>query len=226
MPPKSKKISYGSSFSIFRHHGIFAYLLYWITEFLSWLSISFWLRQLPRQISIPRAYNKNLDKPASWWQDAVFIFSISAGIIAANLAWSSKSFLACFGSLLSAYVLFGGFLYHIRVLWFDDLKPEISDTRRHVGSHRRILFVSIINYGLMIYLFPSLYIWDESFRDISRSFFLDRSFSIATTLSLPLTVTIFDRLLIVMSLFYIVIVIATTASIAYHRKEHAPALRE
>lgn len=222
MTLKSKRVSYGSSYSIFRHHGFLVYLLYWITEFLSWLSISHWLRQLPRQISIPRAYNKYLDKPASWWQDAVFIFSTTIGIIAANLAWSDKSYPACFGSLLSAYVLFCAILYHIRVLWFDDLKPEIPDSRRFVGSHRRILFISIINYGLMIYLFPSLYIWDTGFQAISRSSLLDRSFAIATSLSLPHPITIFDRLLIVMSLFYVVIVIAATASIAYHRKEHAP----
>jgi hypothetical protein len=218
-----KKISYSKSSSIIRHHGLLVYLLYWITEFLSWLSISHWLRQLPRQISIPRAYNKHFDKPASWWQDTVYIFSFVVGIIVANLAWSANHYIGCFGSLLSAYVLFGAILYHIRVLWFDDLKPGIMDSRRAVGSHRRILFISILNYFLMIYLFPSIYLWDGFLRAIPRAVLMDRSFTIATTLSLPHHTIFMDKILIVMSLFYVVIVIATTASIAYHRKEHAPA---
>jgi hypothetical protein len=214
-------ITYESTREVFGDHGLVVSVLYWITEIASWLSLGHWLRALPRIDSIQRAVDPKTGKPMAWWQDLVAILYLGATPLAHAMAWGQNSRTACIGSYLAAYLLYDPVVYHIRVLWFDDLKPGIPDSRRGVWSHRRILFLAMAAYVQSIVLFPAIYHRVEQLAEMSQSDLFSRSLSVATSLSLSEPVTSIDLAQLALSLFLLVIVIATTASIAYGRREFA-----
>jgi len=224
MSNKSAPVAYRTCCDIFRHHGCIVLSLYWLTEVASWLSLGHWLRHLPRPLNITRALDTDPDKVRPWWQDAVFALYLLLTFIAVKISWHPSTCIACLGSWLAVYVLYDAVIYHVRVLWFDDIKLSIHDSRRGVWSHRRITFLAIFGYAQMIILFPSIYRLDPTFASASKSSLFERSFSTATSLSMADPSTIIDKTLVVLTLFFIAIVIATTASVAYKRREFAPKL--
>lgn len=214
--------AYKSSVDILCYHGLLVFALYWVSEVASWLSLGQWLRNLPRLSSFKCGYDADRDKVLPWWQDIVLGFYLVLTIVAVIVTWHPTASIAYLGSWLAVYVLYDALVFQMRVLWFDDLMPCIPDTRRGVWSHRRILFVAIIGFCQTILLFPSIYRLLPRFATDTRSNLIERSFKIATSLELPDIFTWADVVLVLMALFFLVIVIATTASIAYHRKEIAP----
>jgi hypothetical protein len=219
----SDGVSYSSTREILRDHGFIVTLLYWGTEVASWFSLGHWLRALPRIDSIGWALDEKSSKPAPWWQDLVALLYFALTPLALSMAWSGNSRTSGIGSFISVYLLFDPLIYHVRVLWFDDLKPGIPDSRRGVWSHRRILFLAIGAYVQSIILFPAIYRQVDQLSDLTRSELASRSLAVATSLSLAEPVTYADLAQLSFSLFLLVIVIATTASIAYRRKEIAGA---
>jgi len=221
MMSDKSKVAYESSKDILRHHGWIVLVLYWMTEVISWLSIGHWLRQIPRLASGSFGLETSPDKVKAWWQDCVFGAYLILAAISFSISWNPKAAISCLGSWLAVYVIFDSVIYHLRVLWFDDLKPGIDDSTRGVWSHRRITFLAIIGYAQSILLFSSIYRLDPSHSLQSKQDLLSRAFSTATSLSVPGTPSALDRALICLTLFYLAIVIATTASVAYKRKEFA-----
>jgi hypothetical protein len=217
----TEQISYRKSLDILDRHGLIILVLYWVTEIVSWLSLGHWLRALPRKMSIfSFAFDATLGIVKAWWQDMIFLLTlILLTPLAVTMAWNSNPCLALLGTFFSGYFLFDAIIYHVRVLWFDDLQPGIPNSRRGVSSHRRILFVAIFSFIQSIFLFSSLYRGVSELPDRSYISLLQRSFSTATLLSLASPVTIVDVVQVSVSLFFLAIVIAVMASIAYSRPE-------
>ena len=222
MSNEARSPMYVSTADMLRYHGVIVAALYWITEVLSWASLGHWLRFLPRRAPIPAALDRRRDKVLPWWQDIVFLFYVLLAISAARFASSQVQSTARIGSWLAAYVIYDSLVYHIRVLWFDDLKPGITDDRRGVWSHRRITFLAVAAYVQAILLFPAVYRLDQGFARFSDSHLLARSFSAATSFSIGEPWRPLDVALVSIALFFLAIVIATTASVAYKRREFAP----
>jgi hypothetical protein len=148
-------ISYSTSRDIFDHHGLIVFLVYWVTEIASWLSLNHWLRALPRILPCGFAFDTVSRTVKPWWQDIVFLlFFVLLTPVAVSKAWSPRPETAICGFVLSIYLLFDTIVYHLHVLWFDNLQPGIPDPRRGVSSHRRILFVAILSFAQSIVLFP------------------------------------------------------------------------
>jgi hypothetical protein len=206
---------------ILDRHGLIVFVLYWLTEIGSKISGSHRLRALPQTCRTFRfAYDPDSDKATAWWQDIVAIaFLCLLTPSAVYLSWVSNCGVAFVGLLFSIYLLLDTVLYFSRVLWFDDLRPGDSDQRRKVTSHRRILFVAVFSFGQSIVLFPSIYHHVPSLSNSCRQVLFERSFSTATLFSLSSPITLVDVIQVSVSLFFLAIVIAVTASIAYRRKE-------
>lgn len=221
MPEDSKTSFLRNSRDILDDHGLIVFVLYWLTEIGSKISASHQLRALPQKY--PRfkfAFDTDSDKTKPSWQDAVTLFFLVVLTpIATGLSWDSRRWVAFLGFLFCIYLLLDNILYFSRVFWFDDLRPGDSNTRRRVTSHRRILFVALLGFGQSIFLFPSIYHHVSSLSGTSRQDLFERSFSTATLFSLPKPITLVDMIQVSVSLFFLVIVIAVTASIAYRRKE-------
>jgi len=98
----------------------------------------------------------------------------------------------------------------------------MPDARRGGSSHRRILFVAIFSFTQSIVLFPSIYRYAPGLSTYNHTTLQERSFSTATLFTLATPVTVVDVIQVSGSLFFLTIMIATMASIAYRRKEFAP----
>jgi len=222
MANRKVSITYKDTCDIARHHGWIVAGLYWLTEIASWISIGHWLRASPRLLSDSSFLDEDGYKVKASWQDIVTAIYVLASILVADLAWSSSDRLARLGPWLAGYVLFDPFVYLIRVLWFDDLKPGIPDPRRGVWSHRRVTFLAIIAFVQTLILFPSIYRLHPRLASMPRQMLADRAFTAATSFSTKKPLTGFDVLLVSLAIFLLVIAIATTASMAYQRHEFAP----
>jgi len=205
---------------ILRKHGWIVLILYCLTEALSYLSIGHLIRAVPRCIRQFRfAFDLHNDKVKPGWQDAVAIGLLLLTPAAIDLASSHHPNEAFWGRLLASYLIADALLYHVRVLWFDDLKPRISPVRAQVWSHRRLLFVALAHYAQSIFLFGAVFLTIPQLQPIMLARALTRSFSNATLLSFPHTPTPTDIIQVSVSLFFIAISIATMASVAYRRQE-------
>jgi hypothetical protein len=223
MSDGTQPVSYSTSRDIFDHHGLIVFLLYWVTEIASWLSLSHWLRALPRILPCGFAFDTVSKTVKPWWQDIVFLlFFVLLTPLAVSKAWNPRPETAVYGFVLSIYLLFDTIVYHLRILWFDSLQPGISDARRGVSSHRRILFVAIFSFTQSIVLFPSIYRYVPGLSTENHTKLQERSFSTATLFNLTTPITVVDVIQVSVSLFFLTIMIATMASIAYRRKEFAP----
>jgi len=210
-----------STGQIFRQHGMVSFILYWLTGVLSLLSASFWARWLPDTLPlIGRTHDPETGKRYPALQDGVFLLSLVLTPLAIRLAWADIR-TASAGCFLSAFLIFDSLSRHVRIMWFDDLEPNVPGVRRKVWSHRRILFLAILSYAQSIPLFSSLLHTAPLLRARPFQFLMDRSLGTATLLSLPDVITSLDILQIAVSLFYLAIVVATTASVAYKRGEAA-----
>lgn len=221
MSDEVRQISYLKLRDIFDRHGLIVFLLYCATEIISWLTYSHWLRALPRKLYFFRsAFDTSSKTVKPWWQDIVFLFSfLLLTPTALLMAWNSNTILAVLGTAFSGYILLDLFIYLLRVLWFDDLRPGIPDFNRGVASHRRILFVAILSFAQSILLFTPLYRCVPELYNLDFAILLRRSFSTATLLSFDPKFTVVDVIQVLVSLVFIVIAIATMASISYRRSE-------
>jgi len=221
MPQPIRQSPYKTALDILERHGLIVFILYWVSALLSLASVGYWLRWLPRRVaSLSSAYDATSDRIKPWWQDIVFLLLlILLTPLAVDIASSPRQQIAQFGSFLSVYLVFDTVIFQICVLWFDDLRPGISDSNRGVSSHRRILFVAILSFSQSILLFPAIYRWVPELSGYSYPSLLERSFSTATLLSLSLPISAFDVVQVILSLFFLAIVIATMVSIAYRRHE-------
>ena len=220
MSDETQPYPYKAPSDIFARHGLIVFILYYVTEVASWASVGHWLRYLPRKIPwLGFALDANFNTVKAWWQDTVVLALLLLTPLAGSIACDPQPASAYAGRFLSIYLLFDAVIYDIRVLWFDDLKPGLPKYRRGVWSHRRILFLATFGYAQSIILFPSLYQQVPNLSTSSHTSLLERSFSTATLLSLNSPLTSVDVIQVAVSLFFLAIVIATTASIAYHRQE-------
>ncbi|MCK4828466.1 hypothetical protein KA005_72720, partial [bacterium] len=105
------------------------------------------------------------------------------------------------------------------------LIPGYSWRRLRVWSHRRILFQGATNFIESIFLFGVLY---RYFGDVPNRplDIYQASFDLATSLSLPDALKDCPRWLtnfqVLVSLFFLVVVISIIASAGYTRRELAP----
>ena len=226
MSTSEPHVTYNHTTDIVRHHGWIVASLYWITEAASWLSLGHWFRVAPRLFPKPAFVDADRHKVKPWWQDSVSAVYLLATIGALQLATHPSPSLACLGSWLSAYILYDPFVYLVRVLWFDDLKPSIPDPRRGVWSHRRIALLSILAYIQAIVLFPAVYRLDPNLASVPPDMLSARAFAAATSFSTPTPSSPLDGVLVVFSIFLVAIAITTTVSLAYRRNEFAPKPRD
>jgi len=214
--------SYRNRSDILRHHGLIVVGFYCITDLLSYLTPGRCLRRLPRKLKWHPAWDRWDGTIASWWQDAVFLFLLLVGVAGVQISRSELGIASNLGSSLAAYVVLDSLLYLARVIWFDDIRPGLRNLRRGVSSHRRIALLAALTYAQLIYLYQAVYRFWPQFRSSPDSLLLQRSFRIATSLSIDEPTTPPDVILVSLALFTIAVAIAVTASVAYKRHEFAP----
>lgn len=125
------------------------------------------------------------------------------------------------GGVIAIYLIIDMVLYFSRVLWFDGLRPAIPKSGTQVWSNQRLLLVAVLSYAWSIILFSVIY---RAFSDASSEESIEliqRSFKTATTLDLSDSLGAVSNAQIVISLFFLAIVIATIASISFKRDEIA-----
>jgi len=206
--------------ALLRRHGVLIYALYYLSEFVSWASIGHWLRWLPRGVpALAIAFDRKEDKVAASWQDAVSVFMLAWTPFIVSTVDDPRWCISSLSPILAGYVIYDALIYHVRVLWFDDLTPGSSAARSRVWSHRRIVFIAVANFVQSIFLLAVLQRASVAFAHTPYPQLLARSFTTATLLSAPDSLTAVDTFQIGISVFYLVIVIATTASVAYRRQE-------
>ena len=205
-----------------REHGLIVWLAYWFTGIVSLVTISHWARW-PRDKwpVVGYTHDKETGKTKPWLQDSVALFLLILSLPVLYLYWCNCTTIPKLWVWFSAYLILDPLSRHVRIMWFDDLEPGIKKIRRKVWSHRRILFLAILSYGQSIFLFTPLLQWVDFLRQKSFWTLWERSFGTATLTSLPHALTKVDVVQVLVSLFYLAIVVATTASIAYKRREVA-----
>jgi len=137
------------------------------------------------------------------------------------LSWGPNLGLRWLGGAFAIYGLIDTLNYHFRVLWFDDLAPEVPRSRIAVWSHRRILFLALIGYLQSILLFAALAtpVGALSPPEIQR--LLTTSFLTGTLVEVSNSLTLADVLQVFTSFFFLLIAISVMAEIAYGRREVA-----
>lgn len=222
-PPSTQtEMSYASLEDIRHRHGELVWLLYRLSDAISKLSVSHWLRGLPHsKPSLSRWLDSESNKPLPSWQDRVtFLPMLALTVLAVSAGFSRSSIMACAGAAIAGYALFIDTVnYHVRVLWFDDITPGIPDTQRGVWSHRRILFLAILGYLQSILLFPTACSAISSPRNLPYIDLLRQSFLTATLADVPVDLGTVGALQIFTSLFFLVVVIAVISSSGYERSE-------
>lgn len=202
-------------------------ILYWASWVVSKLSIGQILRTLPSKFdTLGFARDTKTVKVVPWWQDLASAVPL---LLTVPLVLTAKGTLLpapLWISLAAIYLVFDAMIHPIRVLWFDDIAPKIGDARRAVWSHRRILFFSMLSYIQAILLFPAIYWLSPRLQGDGFHKLLVRSFKAATFTSIAEKLTLIDAAQVGVSLFFLAIVIATTASIAYQRNEVAQKLQD
>ena len=212
---------------VFRLHGPLVWFLYWAVRGLSCLTVSHIVRYLPYKLSLLRfVRDTRTTKVKAWWQDIASAVPLLMTVLVVRAASGLSVPASRCLQLAAAYLVFDLTIYHVRVLWFDDIAPGIGDSRRAVWSHRRILFLAIIAFVQSIFLFPAIYWLDPNLRGADYQSLLERSFTTATFTSIARELTAIDVVQVAISLFFLAMVIATTASIAYRRGEVAGELQE
>ena len=220
MKQPNKLSNYSSGRDILDRHGFIIWAMYWITYAIAHLTFSHHLRALPERPKFRFARDPRFPKPSAWWQDLASIFPmIFLTIIAVTLSWSNKPTSRTFGSLLAIWAIIDSVNYLLRVLWFDDLTPGITELKIAVSSHRRILFITFLSFIQTILLFPTFYHLMSDFSTDSYSSLLEISFQVATLLqaSDPMGIpTVFQ---VGISVFFLAVAIAVIAAISYGRPE-------
>ena len=203
-------------------HGPLVAAFWWFTFALTIFSIQFnWLRLSRCKWFKKKAYDIQYLKSKPWWQDLGLFWWLLLGGFALIFVRSQSSCVICAGGVIAIYVVSDQILYHVRVLWLDSLRPAIKGSGKEVWSNRRVLVVSVLGYAWSIILFPAIYqVFGEPFAVASED--LPRlSFKTATTFDLSDSLFGVARFQIIVSLFFLAVVIATMASISYKRDEVA-----
>jgi hypothetical protein len=218
--PQEVQVRYRSFSDVSKYHGPIVLVLYWLTQIVSWITITYLWLNLPRwgfckSCALDQTYNK----PKPWWQDLAVLISILLTVLALLMAWHGNSTIEAGAWWLGFYVLLDSIAYYVRVLWFDDIVPNITDEERKVWSHRRILFQAVINYLQSMLLFTVFRRGVQPSDNLEGILF--KSVEIAVTLE-PIEHNAVTVAQIAVSLFFIVVVVSVMVSIGYRRKEIAP----
>ncbi|MCK4787923.1 MAG: hypothetical protein KAV87_29490 [Desulfobacteraceae bacterium] len=206
---------------IIRWHGLFVLVGYKLIRLLRWTTpIRLWAKLSKFPYLKNYAWDGKYKKSKPWWQDVGIIIHIALVYLLVKISFGPDACLSWFAKIGAWYLLVDIIGYLAGVLWFDDLTPE-TVLKRKVWSHRRIFFQAIVNFGESIALFAILYRTDDSM--IFWALF-KQSFEIAATLSFPEYILnnhsfwlVASQILV--SLFFLIIVISVIASIGYARPE-------
>lgn len=232
MPNSRERVTYESYDDIKKHHGLIIYCVYRIFDFLSKGTPTSMLFRLPhttrkiyKYLKIHKFLDENVQKSIPEWQDYCVIFHVVITFFIVLLVWLIPSYnFNLFIQLLAVWFILGVVTYHARVLWLDDLKPGKRPDQLKVWSHRRILFQALINFVELIFLFTVFYHSFEPMLCFSQ--LLQASFEIATSLSRPDVLANSPSVLIttqvILSIFFLVVVINIVSSVGYRRRELAP----
>lgn len=211
-------------FTPLKDHGFIVALFCWLFSWIRCILPYYRWFKLAEKIEKECVYDRAKKKPKPVWQDMYVLIIVVLTILILICNWLHWIIL-----ITCVWILLDIFVYHANVLWLDDIRPK-RDYDIRVWSHRRIVFVALINFAETIAIFSILYrIWAGIPATILHSLLC--SFRSATTLDFPEAFlnsasnvhwahTIWGAQ-ILCSLFFIVIVIATLAAIGYKRDEIA-----
>ncbi len=208
-------------------HGCVVLGLWWVSYLLTFISVHYNLSRLARRFHGPNSpYDHEARKAKPWWQDIELLFALVLGSLALLLIFSCGGTAYWAGQLFSMLVLLDLINFHARALWFDDLRPPIPDAATSVWSHRRLLFHAAISFAASIFLFAGFYTLVDRFSGQDFFSLVRRSFRTAATFNLDKSYVFLEALQIGVSIFFLVVVIATVASSAYKRDELADARQD
>jgi hypothetical protein len=215
-PPPLKKNE------IFSKHGCLVVGLWWLSYLLTFISIHYNLSRLARRFDgTCSPYDHEEQKAKPWWQDIELLIALILTLVALFLVFLGKGLAYSVGMILSLIVMLDLLNFHARALWFDDLLPPISESATAVWSHRRLLFHAAISFVASVFLFSGFYTLGDKYSDKPFKELVGKSFRTATTLYLGKEYGLIEAIQIAVSIFFLVVVIATVASSAYKRKELA-----
>jgi len=164
-----------------------------------------------------------LHKTKPIWQDLIVLIIVFLVTILCLSAHTIKDLCWSF-PLVAGYLLGDMLTYHAKVLWFDDLRPNLLWQDLRVCSHRRTLFQGLINFVESIFLFGILYRYYGHI-DNQQAIYRE-SFKVATTFSSEIlkapSLQVLVIIQVAVSLFFLAFVISIISSVSYTRKELAP----
>lgn len=217
----TNQVRYQSWKDIWSGHGLFALVGYFVRDVHRRTTPTKVLFRLGRSRWLERwAYDEESKKVVPWWQDVVVFAHAAATALIVYLGVSASGWVYTVVTFVVWYFFIDMIGYHASVLWFDDLAIGETAEQRMVWSHRRILFQALVNFAESISLFPVLYI--EHQPTLTYYELLNYSFSTAFALARPESLASPNWLVnaqIVVSAFFLVVVISVVASIAYKRPD-------
>lgn len=203
-------------------HGPIVTVFSGLTKYLTIISVQYnWFKLARHPRFKEKAFDIKYQKSKPWWQDLGLLWLVILSVIGFTLVRIPQRWAHLVGGGIGSYVLFDLILYHIRVLWFDGLSPAVEGSGTQVWSNHRLLLVSLLSYVWSIVIFPILYQSFGNLEDVSSLDLFRLSFKTATTFDLKDEYGIVALFQIIVSLFYLAVVIATMASMSYSREEIA-----
>lgn len=212
---------YQSHRDVIDAHGLLVYAGYLLFK-LSEATPTRLLNRLARtKLCQKWAVHPDNERVKPWVQDlAVIMLAIMTVVmVAVGARWPRLT------SFLAWWLLADMLAHHSRVLWFDDLQMDRPWRLLRVFSHRRILFQGLVNFTQSVFLFGVLYRRWGCSTNLDGGLYRT-SFSVAVTLSPSEGLTECGRSLVtaqmLLSLFFLVVMVSVVASVGYSRTEQAP----
>ncbi len=206
---------------VLRRHGCLVFIPFKATTWFTKISLIYCFSRLSRRKLFAGTYDRLHRKALPWWQDIALLVAFTLAAMSVWSSWLSQGCTRFLALVPAAYVLIDLTVYYSRVLWFDDLSPAIAGGSPDVWSHRRLLFHSLTGFFASVLIFPGFYHlcsvhWASSYSEL-----LARSYRTSIGLELSKHFTVVDLLQIALTVYFLVVVIATVAAAAYKRREIA-----
>lgn len=216
---------YESLRDVIHHHGLFVGIGHVVTWLLARVCPFGLLSFLARRSRWRTHFvDQGLDKVRPAWQDA-FVLLIALLVAALATLWHDKPSIPLGIILVLWWFLGDVVIYHMGVLWFDDVRPGRTWPQLRVWSHRRVLFQALVDFLKAVLLFALLY-RNHVGTTIGFGELLRASYESATGLCVPPILNDVPAYLhsvqVGVSIFLLVVVVATVASAGYGRLENAP----
>ena len=232
-----KLLRLNSSKKVRQDHGLLFVFFYRAFGVIRWLTFTFWwlnyLRAYPCSCLRKKSWiwddREDKKKTTPCWQDLGVLIVLLLTVIVSLFGLYFLGVSSPYSKgivVLTVWILLDIIIYHVNMLWFDELEMQLEwDKEAKIWSYRRVFFQAIFNFAESIILFGILYRLLGHIQCIQKAIF--SSFVTAMTFDCPFDVQdpfvirILWAVQISLSFFLILIVFATILSARPSRGEVA-----